>query len=98
MRTPWDYLRELAAAGLAEPQHYALALRRLCHSPDSIHLLLDEVSLLRIERDIGFLSALHDSWLRLGDVSGAVSALEDARSLSTTPRAEELLSRLRGDL
>ena len=65
VRTPWDYLRELAAAGLAEPQHYALALRRLCHSPDSIHLLLDEVSLLRIERDIGFLSALHDSWLHV---------------------------------
>ena len=97
VRTPWDYLRELSTAGLAEPQHFALALRRLCHSADSIHLLLNEVTLLRIERDIGFLSALHDSWLRLGDVSGAVSALEDARALSTTPRAEELLSRLRSD-
>lgn len=95
--TPWDYLRELYAVGLAEPAHVAVMLR-LCTSVDTIDLLLREMGAHAVTPDVHFYTALHNAWLHLGQMRDAVSAIENAReALSHDPTAEELLSRTRSN-
>lgn len=95
--TPWDYLRELYAAGLAQPAHVAVMLR-LCTSVDSIDLLLREMRAHGLMPDVHFYTALHNAWLGVGEMRDAVHAIEDAReALSRDPASEGLLSRTRSN-
>lgn len=95
--TPWDYLRELYTAGLAQPAHVAAVLR-LCTSADTIDLLLREMRAHGLAPDVHFYTALHNAWLSVGEMADAVHAIEEAReALSHDPASEGLLSRTRSN-
>ena len=95
--TPWDYLRELYTAGLAQPAHVAAVLR-LCTSVDTIDLLLREMRAHGLAPDVHFYTALHNAWLSVGEMADAVHAIEEAReALSHDPASEGLLSRTRSN-
>lgn len=95
--TPWDYMRELYAAGIVEPAHVAVMLQ-LCTSVDTIDLILREMHAHGVVPDVYFYTALHNAWLKVGQMRDAVIAIEDAReALSHDPASEELLSRTRSN-